>query len=238
MGMDGIELVIEVEENFGIEIKDDEAGNTQTVGQLYQLICQKCQTKAQNSCATRKAFYQLRKILLNLYEIDKTQIHPKTNIEEITKAVKSKYLWNSIKEMTNLRLPNLKLPRWLFYLLFLTGFLTGPLISYLIINFFSGDKGFVLDYVDYGVILVLFLWLFLAISISKLTAPFQTIIPNECQTVGSLCKQVVMLNAKHFEPLSKREIWEILVKIISEQLGIEESIIRPESNLVKDFGMD
>lgn len=238
MGLDGVELVMEVEESFGIQIKDEEAGNTQTVGQLYQLVCQKCQTQAQNSCPTRKAFCQLRKILLDLFKIDKDQIHPKTNIRDIANTIKSKHLWNCLKEKTNFRLPSLRLPRWLFYLLLLTGFLAGLLISYLIISFFSGSKVSGLDYVGFGIIIVPFSWIFLAIILSRLASPFATVIPNECQTVGNLSKQVVMLNAKHFGPLSKQEIWEILVKIISEQLGLKKEEIRPEHYFVKDYKMD
>jgi hypothetical protein len=39
MGLDAVEIVLRVEELFGIEISDEEAASVRTVGDLYELIC-------------------------------------------------------------------------------------------------------------------------------------------------------------------------------------------------------
>ncbi len=41
MGMDVVELVMRVEETFGIELPDDEAATATTVGGLYRLVLEK-----------------------------------------------------------------------------------------------------------------------------------------------------------------------------------------------------
>ena len=41
MGLDGVEIILRLEELFGIEVGDDEAAKTETVGELYELICSK-----------------------------------------------------------------------------------------------------------------------------------------------------------------------------------------------------
>ena len=129
MGLDGVELLMEIEESFGVEISDLEACNALTVDQLYQLVYQKCQTQTHDSCPTRKAFYQLRKILSDNLKINKHEIRPKTKTETITKIVKTKDIWNCLRDKTGYRFPNLKLPRWLYNILLLIGFLLGPLFS-------------------------------------------------------------------------------------------------------------
>jgi hypothetical protein len=41
MGLDAVEIVLRVEELFGIEISDDQAASVRTVGAFYELICAK-----------------------------------------------------------------------------------------------------------------------------------------------------------------------------------------------------
>lgn len=39
MGLDGVEIILRVEELFAIDIGDEEAAKVETVGQFYELIC-------------------------------------------------------------------------------------------------------------------------------------------------------------------------------------------------------
>jgi len=41
MGLDGVEIILRVEELFAIDIGDEEAAKVETVGQFYELICSK-----------------------------------------------------------------------------------------------------------------------------------------------------------------------------------------------------
>ena len=49
MGLDSVELVIETEAHFQIEISDDEAEAVQTVGQLRDLVCRKLVAKGERA---------------------------------------------------------------------------------------------------------------------------------------------------------------------------------------------
>lgn len=53
-----------------------------------------------------------------------------------------------------------------------------------------------------------------------------------------ICQKLEAQATNSPEPLSKQDIWDVLVKIIAEQLGIEKNIIKPDSHLVNDFGLD
>ena len=61
MGLDSVELVMRVEERFGIEIHDSEAEPIRTPGMLVDLVFSKLQTGPQNYCASQRAFYVLRR---------------------------------------------------------------------------------------------------------------------------------------------------------------------------------
>ena len=52
-----------------------------------------------------------------------------------------------------------------------------------------------------------------------------------------MAKSVLYHNSEYFGVLNKKEIWEKLTYIISEQLGVDQKDIKPESNFVKDFGL-
>ena len=61
MGLDGVELVMAVEEKFGITISDDEASNAFTVGDLKRLVRAKLEIAASAGCLTQRAFHLIRK---------------------------------------------------------------------------------------------------------------------------------------------------------------------------------
>lgn len=61
MGLDFVELVMAIEENFGIMIPDEEAGRVETVGDLYKLVISKMQQTSDKRCLTSAAFYRIRR---------------------------------------------------------------------------------------------------------------------------------------------------------------------------------
>lgn len=52
MGLDGVEIILRVEELFGIEIGDEEASKVERVGQFYELICSKLKVSPLRSPVT------------------------------------------------------------------------------------------------------------------------------------------------------------------------------------------
>ena len=76
MGLDSVELIIEVEEKFQIQIPDIEAENINTVGDLHQCILTKVERNELNRCSTQKIFYQLRRELSENHDIPFEKIKP------------------------------------------------------------------------------------------------------------------------------------------------------------------
>ena len=57
MGLDGVEIVMKVEEAFGITIDDAEAGKITTPGQLIELVLSKVGRTVDEACLTQRAFH-------------------------------------------------------------------------------------------------------------------------------------------------------------------------------------
>jgi len=76
MGVDLVELVIEVEKAFGIAILDEDAGNIITVGQLYDYVVAKLPAQETECCLTATAFYQFRSALTGQFGVDRREVRP------------------------------------------------------------------------------------------------------------------------------------------------------------------
>ena len=61
MGMEGVEIVMAVEETFGISIPDDVAQQILTVRQLVDYVTTQVATAPEPVCITQRLFYQLRR---------------------------------------------------------------------------------------------------------------------------------------------------------------------------------
>jgi hypothetical protein len=107
MGLDGVELLMEVENTFGITIDDAVASKMATAGQLHQYVCDKFQSLSANSCATQKCFYALRKQASSALNIPKKEIRPDTPIDTIFPLSKRRNLWKMISYDAPFKLPKL-----------------------------------------------------------------------------------------------------------------------------------
>ena len=82
MGLDTVELVMEIEEAFDISIPDDRASTMLTVGDVYEFILEKTadSTLKSSTCLTAAAFYDLRRHLRSL-GLTHLPIRPKTELD-------------------------------------------------------------------------------------------------------------------------------------------------------------
>lgn len=238
MGLDGVELVIATEETFGIKIEDAEASRTVTVGQFYELVCNKLKIESQNSCATQKAFYALRKQLISLLNIKRSEIRPDTLVATIFPLSTRKHIWEIFVKNTSLKLPTLRFPPWVYkimvsYVILVIMIIVGYFIHYSTLWLHQKEQNLFIGAIEISVVSFSLFWLF-----RKTTFPLRVHLPSSCRTLGDLSKEVLVLNTEYFKPFSEKDIWVILVNLISDQLGIEKDIIKPESSFVKDLGLN
>ncbi len=93
MGLDAVELVMAVEEKFGISITDEEATKTLTVGDLKQLIRGKLDVADADGCLTQRAFHLIRKNATAEFDILRRNLRPDTPLETVVPQSARRESW-------------------------------------------------------------------------------------------------------------------------------------------------
>ncbi len=78
MGLEIIELVMNIEEEFGISIPDDRAEELRTVGETHQYVWSEISRRAGTACLGAHCFYLLRSALCSLYRVRRENVRRDT----------------------------------------------------------------------------------------------------------------------------------------------------------------
>lgn len=89
MGLDGVELIMAVEEKFGISISDDEAQRMLTVGDMKRLVQAKLDVTDSAGCLTQRAFHVIRKNMIAEFGVPRRGLRPDTHLETVIPSAKS-----------------------------------------------------------------------------------------------------------------------------------------------------
>jgi acyl carrier protein len=229
MGLDLVELIIEVEEAFGFSIPDYEASRITTVGDLYEYILKHRFQGKSEACLSSVAFYKIRKGMMSTWHIPRKEIRLSSKISSlIPKSHRS--AWKDLEKTILLQLPGLTRPISLKILATLAIIGISIMVMIMlstILNWFSlwpalfaaGATGYLLY---------------------KITEPFEINIPSAFSTVEKLTKKVLSANygkiSDECNRSNDKEVWQSLQTIISEFLAIRVIDIKKESHFVKDLG--
>jgi hypothetical protein len=87
MGLDVVELVMEIEEHFSVTIPDENAGQILCVGDLYLfLLRQTRRGRALVPCPTAHAFYRIRRELLHEVGVERHRVRPTSLLRDLIPA--------------------------------------------------------------------------------------------------------------------------------------------------------
>jgi hypothetical protein len=93
MGLDAVELVMAVEEKFGISITDEEATKTSTIGDLKRLVRAKLDVADGPGCLTQQAFHLIRKNATAEFGVLRASLRPDTTLETIVPQANRRESW-------------------------------------------------------------------------------------------------------------------------------------------------
>jgi acyl carrier protein len=229
MGLDTVELVMEVEESFDITIPDSEASRIVTAGDLLQCVMRHLGQEESGICLSSAAFYKLRSALMSTFSVSRSSIRPASHVAEFLPIATRRHDWDCLGQSLGMRLPNLERPSWL---------------SAMIRTSFLSSLVLVLASVVFGVYTLLLALACFAtgILVLKVTRAFQRQFVSDCQTMRGLTLSLLHMNYIKFAELkgsiSHVEIWDTLKAIIVGQLGVKPEEVTEDASFVKDFGAD
>lgn len=230
MGLDMVDMVLRIEETFGIVIPDTEASQIVAIGDLHQSILQRLHENRSSKCLTARAFYRLRQGLVSETGVDRSAVRPDAPLNEVVPASLRRHLWPRLAARLALTLPSLcRPPR-------LTAALTLAIVAWIGLGHFAMWT----CHIPWP------LW-FHGISVAAIfvavvaTRPFATEVRG-CRTVGDVAKAILRDNfaaiSAELKTVNEREALESLLGLISDQLGVSRTELHLETRFVKDLGVD
>lgn len=106
--LDGVELLMAIEEEFGLDIPDKAAENLTTVGQMYQYIRERNKTMPPMECLSQKIFYKLRRALIANYGLSRHVITPDTILTDLLTREQIEQGWPFMQLFIDLKTPPFK----------------------------------------------------------------------------------------------------------------------------------
>ena len=118
MGLDAVEIVMEVEEAFDIRLEDAEVVKVSTPRDLIDLVMGKVAQSDAAGCLTQRAFNRLRAALLRQLPLKRQDIAPQVRMADLAPRTNRKILLECLAaEIGTPPMPSLVRPKWLVNLL-------------------------------------------------------------------------------------------------------------------------
>jgi acyl carrier protein len=225
MGLDSVELIIEIEEHFGITISDAEAQGIVTVGDMFTLINSRVLNSRQSRCHTLVAFLQVRSFMRDYLQQPNRRMRPSDRIAGFIPWHRRREFWLSLHDLFGACPPPLRLPQPLRLL--------DVLIS--IVALAVGASTMFVDpaILPLGIIVALAFIILLQI----LLASFRIEPTVQFLTLGDISLRLVGLATAIKPPSSSDDVFKDLQEIVSDALGVDRDEVVPEAQFVQDLGM-
>jgi acyl carrier protein len=114
MGLDTVELVMAFEEEFGIEIPDEDAEQMVYVRDVVRFFNEKLSGTAPEFCLTQRIFYKLRRALIDNYGLQRHMISRNTVLSNLISLQEIEEGWPYLQMFIELDTPNFK-RSWEFF---------------------------------------------------------------------------------------------------------------------------
>jgi acyl carrier protein len=224
MGLDAVELVMSIEEEFNITIADEEAEKITTPGQMADYLMTRVRTDKNAPCPTQVGFHRLRSVLMDTFGVPREKIRPHALLHNLLPGKHLRQEWKMLASALGAtRFPPLE-HSWTYFVFVNLGIplaLTALLIVMGIRGLFS--------------VVVFFIALFLIVFYVSFFHVEGTRIPARHQTVGHLTRQAGSTGTMIW---TRKTILDRIFLLTSEQLGVPLERIHEHSRFIDDLGMD
>ncbi len=231
MGLEGVEIVMAVEESFGITIADKEAEKIRTPRALIELVCLKVAVSDQAHCISQRAFHRVRRAIMGTFGVPRNDIRPDAKLEQLVPASNRQESWQKLRHA-------LKAEKW--PALSPTGLHWGAAALPGVAAILCFDWGSTpREWVQLAFLCVITVFLS-CVVVLPLTKRLYRGIPQECATVSGLALHLVQFNREILgssvqTAWNRSDIAAIVRKIIGDVLGAKD--FSEDADLVKDLGL-
>ena len=228
MGLDAVQLVMDLEDHFGISIQDAEAERIRTVGDLVSLIKVRIDAGRLAKCPTLSSFLGVRSCAREIKANGQLRIRTETRIVDVLSPSERRQLWNRLEIMLGSHQPSLRRPP------FLRKALAAGVLLLVAVAVASAAA------IDWAILpLTLTIAGLLTIVMYLSTVRFRVTPPDGMATFGLIAKRISgarvateRLNLRTFDA-----ILEEIRPIVANALGVDGSQVVAESRFVQDLGM-
>jgi len=224
MGLEGVEIIIEIENEFKIDIPDKDIKRILTVGGLAQYVQHRLTGKtiavAEIPCTTMRAFHMLRRTMMNAFGIDRAAIRPQAKLRSLLPySIRSEF-WHAL-ESAGLHAPPLVVSQAVQFAVIACSGLVGSI--------------FLVGMLKYGWHPAIFaLWIPVAcISAVYVLRRSNICLPASCVTVGDLARQTYLVNCNDGKEwaraLPDHDVMNRVKTIVADNLAIPKQSLRADT---------
>lgn len=233
MGLDAVEILMEIEEEFDITIGDEEIPHFRTMGSVHDYLLRKCGVRIRPDCPTRSAFYRLRRAVAEVCDVEPRSLRPDSEVLPLVGRWHRERTWRRIERGLGLKLPELvnRTDEGVFW-----GAAVAGSLGLVTATALSRDPCVGIA----SALVALIPGILIGFAVGLCWIPT---VWRPCRTLGGIARSVVAINYCEFHPaiepnvdVDGERIWERLCKVIAEQLGVPRDSLRRETDFVKDLG--
>lgn len=219
MGLDSVDLVLAVEEEFDLTISDAEASRCRTPGDIIAIITDRMLPTGRPTCRSQAAFHRLRRSLGSVLGVPRNAVKLNAPIDRWLPTHARRQAWDQLRtEVGSRRWPELKRPAWLQATLWSLALA-------------AGGAGLTWQ----GPITALGLAALAGIVATRLTRPLADYLPAGLETVRSLVSYVPAPASAHW---TRADVASRIREIVIEQLALNPAEYREDADFIRDLGMD
>ena len=233
MGLDSVEILVNVENAFGITISNYEAEKISTVGDIHNVVWRNVQGRQSMRCRSQQLFYRLRYILINKFNATHEGIVPEASLNKVFPKNNRRLKYHRLHKELNLKLPDLVLsPIWARALTVTGVTLIPGMLVVVLVLIYGYDRT---------------RWLYLLPALGLLATIFISNILDAVRVqfrpdkMRDYTQAVLALNygtLMQESSLSRKEMEIVINNIIAETIGLELHEVSPEKSLTDDLGID
>ena len=234
MGLDQVEIMMDIEDAFEIPIFDDDWQRLKTVGDLHRLVQSKLQFHASTPCPCVVAFCSFRRAAIQLLGVPRSTIRLNTAMLELLPVRRRRKRWNRLQELTALQLPALQRPglvKWVGVFFFLA----------LAVVVWSATPIAFRGSLQFAIISLTLTVLFLVIA-AVVTKPLAVCLPSTCLSVRDMVSTLVLLNygrgPQQGAHRNEEQDWQTVRDIVSSGIGVPVNEVTREARLIDDLRCD